>query len=258
MLELRNVTKSFTRRGFGKNPPAVDRVSFTVERGQAVGLVGASGSGKSTVARLITRLIKATSGSIYYDGENIINLSPREFRPYRRKIQIIFQQPSQALDPRRTIHNALLEPLSVHGITASRREADRRIKELLEETNLSTDILNRRPHEISGGQAQRVVIARALSLEPELLIADEPTSMLDLSIQAQILAILSELRTKRQLSLLLISHDPSVVRATCGKAAVLENGRLVKFGDPSTVLDHSTSLIHLGRRNKMKGYHYEK
>lgn len=228
MLVVENLSKSYSR-GYFKTPVhAVSNVSFNINRGEAFGLMGTNGSGKSTVAHLILRLDKADGGKVLFHGRDLLTLSKKEFSPFRRKIQIIFQQPLQALDPKQTVFNAIAEPLLVHRLVDSNQTARQKVEELLALTNLSDEILDRFPHEISGGQAQRVAIARALSLGPELLIADEPTSMLDISIQAQILTLLKQLQLKHGISILLISHDLSVVRHFCDRMAVLQAGQIVR------------------------------
>jgi ABC-type glutathione transport system ATPase component len=227
MLEAVGLGKRFRRGVLGQSGFTVRNISFQVHRGQAIGLVGPSGSGKSTVARMLARLIHPSEGSIRLDGIDLDTLAPRRADSCRRKIQMVFQDPHLALDPKKSIAWTLQEALLAHRIAASRDGTDRIIDTLFAETGLSAEIRNRRPHEISGGQAQRVVIARALSLSPNYLIADEPTSMLDLSVQAMILDLLQKLRRRRNLGILLISHDPAVIRAFCEKTLYMENGTLV-------------------------------
>ncbi|MFZ5898300.1 MAG: dipeptide/oligopeptide/nickel ABC transporter ATP-binding protein [Bacillota bacterium] len=248
MLVVEDLSKVF-RRGRWHRPVTVLRnVGFAVAPGEAFGLVGPSGSGKSTVARIIMRLAKPTGGRVFYKGVEYTAFSPRRFAPYRRKFQIIFQQPTLALDPRRTVYDAIAEPLYVHGLVHSHREAGERVSELLALTNLPEEVLPRYPYQISGGQAQRVVIARALGMEPELIVADEPTSMLDLSVQAQILSLLKRLQNERGMSILLISHDPAVVRVFCDRVAVLQDGAVTACGRPAQVLKADESRTKTIRR----------
>ena len=231
MLVVDQVSKSYSTGFFKPSVPAVKQVSFTVNKGEAFGMMGANGSGKSTVAHLIMKLTKADSGRILFQEKDLLDCTKKDLRWFRRKIQIIFQQPLQALDPKQTIRSAIMEPLRVHGLVRSKKEGDEKIKELLDLTNLSGEILNRFPQQISGGQAQRVVIARALSLNPELIIADEPTSMLDISSQAQILALLKKLQVEFGIGIILISHDLSVIRRFCDRLVVMKEGNIVHQGD---------------------------
>ena len=207
---------------------AVDDVSFDVPRGQALGLVGESGCGKTTVARTILRLIPATGGQVSYDGQNLLALGGRAMRQMRRHLQIIFQDPVGSLNPRMTVGSIVAEPLKVHGV-ASGSELRDRVASLLQRVGLSPDYVNRYPHEFSGGQRQRIGIARALALDPELIICDEPVSALDVSIQSQILNLLSDLQSERGLSYLFIAHNLAVVEHFCDLVAVMYLGRIVEM-----------------------------
>lgn len=227
MLRVSDLTKTYRRGLFKGRIRAAHRVSFCIARGETFGLMGPSGSGKTTVARLILRLEKADSGRVELNGTDVLALPKRDLIPIRKKIQMIFQQPAQALDPRQTVFSTLAEPLLVHGLAGSKKEARQRVGQLLDDVGLSDELLNRYPSQISGGQAQRVVIARALGLNPECLIADEPTSMLDISVQAQILSLLKRLQQKLGIAVLLISHDRAVVRKFCDRVAVLQSGEIV-------------------------------
>ncbi|MCL6477341.1 MAG: dipeptide/oligopeptide/nickel ABC transporter ATP-binding protein [Peptococcaceae bacterium] len=232
MLKVDSLSKVFKRGLCGRNSVcAVNNVSFTVSAGEKFGLVGPSGSGKSTLARLLLRLIEPSGGSVFFRGTEITSLSRRKFQPYRRKMQIIFQQPALSLDPRKTVYQSITEPLLVHRLVKSKSQAMEKALELLSLTSLAEEVLFRYPCQISGGQAQRVAIARALGLEPEIIIADEPTSMLDVSVQAQVMQLLDRLQRERGITVILISHDIALVKAFCRRAALLEGGRLTTLVD---------------------------
>jgi oligopeptide transport system ATP-binding protein len=217
---------------------AVDGVSFELERGRALGLVGESGSGKSTTARVIVGLERADAGSVKLDGVELTKLSRRAWLPHRRRVQMIFQDPYASLDPRQTAGSIVAEPLAIHRVS-KRSERQRRVLELLEAVGLDPRCADRYPHEFSGGQRQRIGIARALALEPDVLICDEPVSALDVSIQAQIVNLLADLRERFGLALLFIAHDLALVRHVCDDVAVMYLGRIVEraprdllFADP--------------------------
>jgi oligopeptide transport system ATP-binding protein len=206
---------------------AVDGVTLTVARGEAVGLVGESGCGKSTLGRCIVGLYQPTSGRALLDGEPI---AAGKHGPHARRAQIIFQDPYSSLNPRMTVRQALIEPMRVHGIARDRRELDRRCRELLDLVRLNRNVAHAYPRQLSGGQRQRVSIARALAVEPELLVADEPVSSLDVSVQATVLNLLAELRKELGLTLLLIAHNMAVVRHVCERTVVMYLGRIVESG----------------------------
>jgi len=237
LVEVRDLVKDFpVRRGvvFQRDAGtvrAVDGISFDVRRGETLGLVGESGCGKSTTARLITRLLTPTAGTIAYDGRDISTLGRRELLPLRREMQLVFQDPYASLDPRMTIGAIVGEPLRIHRIGAGERERRIRVRELLDRVGLDPEHHNRYPHEFSGGQRQRVGIARAIALDPRLIVADEPVSALDVSIQAQILELLRELQAELGLTILFIAHDLAVVRHACDRVAVMREGRIVEVAD---------------------------
>jgi peptide/nickel transport system ATP-binding protein len=240
VLEVAGLRKHFTsRKGFPRprtvTVRAVEDVSFTIAEGEAFGLVGESGCGKSTVARALLRLIKPDAGSVVYRGEAFGSATGAALKALRRRMQIVFQDPYSSLDPRQSIGSALMEPMRVHRI-ATGAEARRRAAALLEEVGLPPAALDRLPHEFSGGQRQRIGIARALTVEPELIIADEPVSALDVSVQAQVLLLMRELRQRRGLAFLFVSHDLSVVRWFCDRVAVMYLGRIVEEGPAARVL----------------------
>nr|WP_244493730.1 oligopeptide/dipeptide ABC transporter ATP-binding protein [Aureimonas sp. AU4] len=208
---------------------AVDGVSFSVRRGSIVGLVGESGSGKTTVGRSILRLVKPTGGAARFEGTDLLTLSDREMRAYRRRLQIIFQDPYSSLNPRMRVGAILAEALDTHGL-AKGAARERRIAELLTRVGLSPDHARRYPHEFSGGQRQRIGIARALAVEPDLIVADEPVSALDVSVQAQILNLLQDLQREFGLTMLFVAHDLSVVEYLCDEVVVMYLGRIMERG----------------------------
>ena len=215
---------------------AVDDVSFSLRQGETLGVVGESGCGKSTLARVLLRLIKPTAGKIFLDGVDLGQLTPRSLRAKRKQMQIVFQDAYASLDSRQKIGNIIAEPLVVHGIgsRATRRE---RVSELLKMVGLEPEAAHRYPHEFSGGQRQRIGIARAISLEPKLVVADEPVSALDVSIQSQVLNLLVDLRKKLDLSYIFISHDLAVVEHICDTIAVMYLGEIVEMTDSATLFN---------------------
>jgi peptide/nickel transport system ATP-binding protein len=217
---------------------AVDEVSFEIYPGETLGLVGESGCGKTTLGRCLLRLIEPTSGDINYQNIALTSLSAKKLRSLRRELQIVFQDPYSALNPRFTIGDAIMEPMQVHGIHANNVERKNKTIELLEQVGLSADFFNRYPHEFSGGQRQRICIARALALQPKVIICDESVSALDVSVQAQVLNLLSDLQEKFQLSYLFISHDLSVVKHFSDRMLVMNAGKIVESGFPEEIYHH--------------------
>jgi peptide/nickel transport system ATP-binding protein len=214
---------------------AVDDVSFDVFPNETLGLVGESGCGKTTLGRTILKLSPATEGAIIYKGTDLTKLTAREMLPFRREIQIIFQDPYASLNPRMTVGSAIMEPMQVHGLYNSDKQRREKVVELLELVSLNESQFNRYPHEFSGGQRQRICIARALALEPKFLICDESVSALDVSVQAQVLNLLIELRSKMNLSCIFISHDLSVVKFISDRMAVMNKGKIVELGDADRI-----------------------
>jgi peptide/nickel transport system ATP-binding protein/oligopeptide transport system ATP-binding protein len=217
---------------------AVDGVSFEVPRGGSLGLVGESGCGKSTTGRLITRLYKPTGGSMMFEGQDLAKLSNSQMRPLRRDVQMIFQDPYTSLNPRHTVGSIVGSPLAVHNIVPKDKILPR-VQELLEVVGLNPEHYNRYPNEFSGGQRQRIGIARALTLNPKLLVADEPVSALDVSIQAQVVNLLQDLQREFDIAFLFIAHDLAVVRHFCPEVAVMYLGKIVEIGDRETIYSHA-------------------
>jgi oligopeptide transport system ATP-binding protein len=215
---------------------AVDGVSLALERGEILGLVGESGCGKSTLARTILGLVPITDGRVRYRGRDITNLDRRAMLPLRHEMQIIFQDPYASLNPRMTVSDCIAEPLIVHKV-CPRKEVTTRVGDLMERVGLAKRYIRKYPHEFSGGQRQRIAVARALALGPKLILADEPVSALDVSVQAQILNLLADLREQEDLTLVLISHDLSVVKYLSHRIAVMYLGRVVEFGPAEDVFE---------------------
>ncbi len=236
ILEVRNLKKYFkTSRG---PLHAVDDISFTLERGKPLGLVGESGCGKSTTGRSILRLIEPTSGEVIFNGVDVTKLSSREMRKMRKDMQIIFQDPFSSLDPKNTVSQIIAEPLRVHKILKNKRDIEDRVLELMETVGLAERLINSYPHELDGGRRQRIGIARALAMEPQLIICDEPVSALDVSIQAQILNLLKELQDQYGLSYIFITHDLSVVNHFSDKIAVMYLGQIVEMAPTDELFDN--------------------
>lgn len=229
LIEVRNLKKYFGSRE--RPVRAVDDVSFAIHQGETLGLVGESGSGKSTIGRTVLRLIERSAGEVRYRGDDLGALSAERMRRLRSKLQIIFQDPYASLNPKMRIRAILGEALDTHGLAQGPGERDRRIAELLELVGLRAEHANRFPHEFSGGQRQRIGVARALAVEPEFIVADEPLSALDVSIQSQVINLLADLRERLNLTMLFISHDLDVVEYLCDRVVVLYLGKVMEIAD---------------------------
>ncbi|MCB8913927.1 ATP-binding cassette domain-containing protein [Rhodococcus sp. HM1] len=242
LLEVAGLRKSFpaTRNLFGRvteRTVVSDEVSFTVGRGETLGIVGESGAGKSTVGRQVLRLIEPDSGTITFDGDDVRKLKGKDLLSFRRRAQMIFQDPFSSLDPHMTIRNAVGEPLTIHyGIKGAER--DRHVVEMLERVGMRADQLDKYPREFSGGQLQRIAIARALTLDPDFIVCDEPVAALDVSIQAQVLNLLLDLQAERGLSYIFISHDLSLVRFLAHRVVVMYRGQVVETGTAEELFEN--------------------
>ena len=235
LLVVRGLKQYYpVKGGLGKEPSyvkAVDNVDFEVRRGEVFGIVGESGCGKSTLGKSICKLIEPTEGSIVLDGEEISKYTPKQMRPIRKKVQMVFQDPYASLNPRMSVRDIVAEPLIIHGLTKTREETDKKVVELLRRVGLDDYHANRYPHEFSGGQRQRVGIARALAVQPQLIIADEPVSALDVYIQSQVLNLMNQLKRDMNLTYIFVAHDLSVVEHISDRVGVMYLGNFVEEGD---------------------------
>jgi oligopeptide/dipeptide ABC transporter ATP-binding protein len=241
LVEVRNLVKHFPitqgiiiQRRIGA-VKAVDDISFDVRRGETLGLVGETGCGKSTTARLLVRLLDPTAGTILFDGQDVAAAKKDELKALHREMQMVFQDPYSSLNPRKTVGSIIAEPFAIHGLLKGEGERRKRVQELMDRVGLNPEHYNRFPHEFSGGQRQRIGVARAIALEPKLLVADEPVSALDVSIQAQVLNLLRGIQREMGLTLIFIAHDLSVVRHMCDRVAVMYLGKIVEIA-PSDAL----------------------
>ncbi|WGF88574.1 ABC transporter ATP-binding protein [Marinivivus vitaminiproducens] len=242
ILDVRNLGKTFSGSGSWLAPHApdvraVDDVSLTIGRGETLALVGESGCGKSTLGRLLLRLIEPSSGGVWYEGTDLTSLTHQGMRAMRRRMQMIFQDPYGSLSPRRRVADIIAEPLEVFGLVRSRRERRDKVAELLTQVGLPPSAMDRYPRQFSGGQRQRIGIARAISVDPGFIVADEPVSALDVSIQAQIINLLQDLQEQKRFSYLFIAHDLAVVRHIADRVAVMYLGRIVEIGPKASIYD---------------------
>jgi ABC-type glutathione transport system ATPase component len=234
ILEVHGLRKSYAAHG--TIHAAVDGVSFGVTRGETLGIVGESGCGKTTLARMLTRLVEPDAGEVRLDGQDWLAARGGEFRALRRKMQMVFQDPMASLNPRHRVGTIVGEPLEIHESRMAAGERRQRVTEMLAEVGMTADTADRYPHEFSGGQRQRIGIARALILRPEIVVADEPVSALDVSVGAQILELLVRLQAEFSLTMILISHSLPVVAQMAARVAVMQNGKFVEIGDTDQVL----------------------
>lgn len=238
LLKVNNLCKFFkTSRGMLH---AVDDVTFTIDRGRTLGVVGESGCGKSTTGRAILRLLEPTAGQVYFEGEDISALSKRQMRKKRKDMQIIFQDPFSSLNPRKTISQAIMEPMIIHDICETKAERMEKVLELMDVVGLAQRLVNTYPHELDGGRRQRIGIARALALDPKFIVCDEPVSALDVSIQAQILNLMKEIQEERDLTYMFITHDLSVVNHFSDDIAVMYLGKLIEKAPSEELFLHPT------------------
>ncbi len=238
VLEVKNLCKSFhVKTGLFSHTElkAVDGVSFQLQRGKTLGIVGESGSGKSTIGHTIMRLLEASSGEAFFEGKEILHMPDETFKPFKRRVQIIFQNPFASLNPRFTVGQILMEPMLLHDIGKNKAKRKQMAEALLEKVSLPKSAFHKFPHEFSGGQRQRIAIARCLTLKPDVLICDESVSALDVSVQAQVLNLLQDLQDEFQISYLFISHDLSVVRHISDQILVMKQGKVVEMGDADTI-----------------------
>jgi oligopeptide transport system ATP-binding protein len=237
LVQVKNLVKHFAVEGSELKVRAVDDVSFDILAGETLGLVGESGCGKSTVGRCILRLYEPTSGEVFFEGQNLVGLPNREMQRLRREMQIIFQDPYASLNPRLSIQSIVSEPLKIHGIGTGSEQRDR-VADLLKKVGLDPAYMKRYPHEFSGGQRQRIGIARALALNPKLIIADEPVSALDVSVQAQVVNLMQDLQAEFGLTYLFISHGLAVVEHISNRVAVMYLGKIVEIADAQRLYEN--------------------
>lgn len=240
LIEMKHLTKVFRSGRLGSRAhTAVDDVSLTIGPGETYGLMGESGCGKSTLGRMLTCLLPATSGQVLYDGRDLLRVGKRELHPYRRRVQMLFQHPDTSLNPSMTVLDSLREPFLLHDLPG-RAHMDDVIREHIRAYGIQPELLERRASQVSGGQIQRIVLARIMLLQPEFIVLDEPTSMLDVSVQAQIMALLRDIQERTGVSYLLISHDLDLIRRSSHRIGIMRDGKLLEQGETGAVLDSPT------------------
>lgn len=255
MIKVNNLSKTFKRNSFKRNKSlALDNVSVHIKKGITLGLIGESGCGKSTLGRTMIKLLPCDSGEIYFNGNDITKYSQKDMINLRKDMQIIFQHPDTSLNPSKTILFSLLEPILIHDLM-DKNEAMKKIKEFLHYVHLKEEILSRYPHQISGGQIQRIALARALLLNPKFIVLDEATSMLDVSVQAQIIHLLKKVQKEFGITYLFISHDLDLVTAFCDEIAVMNKGKIIETGKNYDVYnnpqhEYTKKLIHIFKKFK--------
>jgi len=242
LLEIKNLKKYFpVKEGVFRRTvahvKAVDDITFHIKKGETLGLVGESGCGKSTAGRTILRLLEATAGEIWFEGKNLVDLDKKDLREMRKEMQIIFQDPYASLNPRMTVADIVGEPIDIHNLASSKKERNEKVAEILDTVGLGPEYMKRYPHEFSGGQRQRIGVARALAVDPSLIIADEPVSALDVSIQAQVINLMQDLQKDFDLTYLFIAHALSVVKHISDRVAVMYLGKLVEVADKKELFD---------------------
>ena len=257
MIEVKGLTKVYRSGVLGRErKKALDNISFTLAGGETLGIIGESGCGKSTLSLILAKLLDATSGTVALHGQDVSALRGKELKKYHKQVQIIFQNPETALDPRMKIEKCILEAIRNYDLAPRRSAEERRLlEELIGKVGLQKEHLSRYCWELSGGQIQRAVLARVIALEPELLIADEPTSMLDVSVQAQILSLIKDLQKKLRFAMLFISHDLDVVRAVSDRVVVIRHGALVETGTTEEVYEHPREAY---TRSLLDAFYYDK
>ena len=236
MLEMRNLIKVFSQGNIlRKRQTIIHGVNLSIAKGETLGIVGQSGAGKSTLGKLAVRLLEPTDGQLIFEGMDITHATERNLRRLRTKMQIVFQHPQSSLHPKKKMVDLIKEPLRLHALVENSRE-DEAVEEILLRVGLNADILDRYPTEVSGGEIQRIVIARVMLLQPRFMVLDEPTSMLDVSVQANILHLIMELQKKTNMSYMFISHDMRIIQKLCDRIAVMEQGRIIEQGSVSEVV----------------------
>jgi peptide/nickel transport system ATP-binding protein len=242
VFHLEHVAKTFSSGLRYGSKPVLKDINIRLNEGETYGLIGPSGCGKSTLARIMMGLISPSEGHVWFKGQDVAAMSSRQLIQYRRSVQIVFQNPLLSLDPLQSVLRAVAEPIWAHRISKTHDGALRKARWLLDECGIDASLYHRRPYQISGGQAQRVILARSLGLNPELIICDEPTAMLDVSVQAQILGLLNHLQETREITLFFISHDKDVIRAFCDRVGILQDGCISVEGKPKEILPQTTGL----------------